>query len=108
MLVKRIKSFGPNFAIYRVFTPVDCNVIGVFNHKLPGFSGSTIAAREITFCGNAKGKTGKHRLDADNTEVIEILGIRVFPDGKAEAVGWVLPDQDAIDTLYRQRVAFNI
>lgn len=103
MIAKRIKSYGPNMGLYRCDEDVDCPVIDEFGRPIStGFRGN-FAVREINFAGFAKGKTGSHRLDADNTERIMVLGLRVRRDGRAEAYRWILTDQRDIDRLYSQR-----
>ena len=109
MLCKRVRTYGPNFALYVPAGSLDCPVFNEDGHPIhPDIFTGRIGVREVNFAGFAKGKTGKHRLDAPNTEMINVTGIRLDIDGRPFAYRWVLCDQEKVDREYAQQVSFNV
>lgn len=112
MKAKRKKPFTANFALYEL-TETPTNKMRVMNSRgqdtaLPDTFNGVIAVRELGYTGMAKGKTGAHALNADNTVEIEVSSLIVGDDGRVSAKFWKLINQDELDRLYRQRKAFNI
>ena len=103
----RIKAYSNNFALYRVDNMEGLNIIDT-NGKPTTTDRNIIGVSHLNFTGWAKGKTGKHALNADNTEKIVVGTIRVLSDGKLIANDWHLVNQDEVNKLYSQRVEFNI
>lgn len=110
MYAKRIREYNAQFGLYKVEGAVDCPVTDDNGRQctIPARWNGVLAVREIHFAGLAKGKTGSHRLNEQNTETIEITSLRVHSDGKCEAQKWCLENQMEIDRIYSQRVCFNI
>lgn len=105
----RIKTFNNRFGLYRLETIEGLNVVDEHGKPTTIPNGrNVIGVDHLHFTGWAKGKTGAHRLDADNTNEIIVGTVRVMSDGKLIANDWYLINQDEIDKLYSQRVEFNI
>jgi len=110
MYLERVKSYGSNFGLYKVILiHAEDRVMDGRGKTLPDEirTGMIVGVREIDFCGAAKGKTGRHSLDAKNTVQIYAEDLKKV-DGKFNAHKWAMLNQDELDQLYRQRVAFNI
>lgn len=115
MKAKRFRTFNnSNFALYKLEEYPRCWVnIRIMDQRgmdteVPNGFNCIIAVREMGYTGMAKGKTGAHALNADNTAEIEVSCLIVGEDGKVSAKYWKLIDQDELDRLYRQRKAFSI
>lgn len=105
----RIKAFNNRFGLYRLSDTEGLNIVDEYGKPATIPNGKdVIGVDHIHFAGWAKGKTGAHRLDADNTNEIIVGTIRVLHDGKLIANDWRLINQDEVNKLYSQRVEFNI
>lgn len=110
MYLERVKEYGPNFGLYKVVLVhqgdriMDNGGRTLDEEIRPGM---TVGVQEIRFCGSAKGKTGRHQLNAQNTLTIYAEDLRKV-DGKYNVHKWTLMNQQELDRLYYQRVAYNI
>lgn len=110
MYLMRYKAYSPNFGLYKVITVhKEDRIMDSSGRTLPEEirKGVIVRVTELSFCGSAKSKTGKHDLRADNTEVIYAEDLKKV-DGKYNVHKWALLNQEEIDALYRQRVVSNI
>lgn len=107
---KRIKAYSHKFALYRVDDMNGLNFVDSNGKQLKDYTPdrNVIGVDDFHFTGWAKGKTGHHRLNEENTEEIIVGTIRVLNDSKMIANDWQLVNQDEINELYSARVAFNI
>ena len=102
VIAKRIKTYSPNFGLYKITPPYNIRVMaqGGITTVLPDNFNGVIAVNEINFCGLAKGKTGAHNLMTPNTEKIKILQCFSTPKGLS-AGRWELINQEEINAAYR-------
>lgn len=110
MYLERIKEYGPNFGLYKVtIVHAEDRVMDERGRTLPDeiYAGMVVGVKEISFCGGARGKTGRHALNAENTQQVYAEDLKKV-DGKYNVHKWALMNQQELDELYRQRVAFNI
>ena len=110
MIAKRMRTYGPNFALFKTEDAVDCPVTNDYGAqcKIPADWDGVLAVRPANFVGWAKGKTGKHCLIGDETLEIVVTSLRVHDDGKVSAQKWILRNQKEVDRLYSQWRCFNI
>lgn len=110
MYLKRIKTFSANFALYSIEIVHDFDRVMDGNGRtLPEdiLEGMTVGVSEINFCGRAKGRTGRHDLRAENTEIIYAEDLKKI-NGKYNVARWALLNQQELDELYHQRVVSSI
>ena len=103
----RHRIYKPNFALYQIELPVASGFRVVDERgnpaSLPHDFKGIIGVIEQTYVGAARGATGKHSLDAANTETLVIKSLKVQPDNHVFANAWELTNQEEVDALYRQR-----
>lgn len=110
---KKIRDYGPNFALFKINT-LEASEVNTLEEgssrrvSLPSNFNGVIAVREINFTGWAKGSTGKHRLNADNTNTIILDLLRVDQNNKVSAGRWYLLNQEEINETYRKERCWNI
>ena len=108
MTATRIKIYGPNFGLYKLDSTKGIRIMDAIGKDIaPITFNGIIGVDERHFVGFAKGKTGAHKLNAPNTETIDVMVVR-YENGKYSAARWVLCNQGAVDRTYQQEKAFNI
>lgn len=103
----RYRIHKQDFSLYQIELPVATGFRVVDDRgnptSLPPNFNGIIGVHEQTYVGAARGVTGKHSLNADNTKCIFVKSLKVMPDGHIFANAWVLTNQEEVDALYRQR-----
>jgi len=110
MYLERIRDYGPNFGLYKVIIVHDFDrVMDNSGRTIPEKvrEGQVVGVSEINFAGAARGRSGRHAINEDNTEIIYAEDLKKV-DGKYNAHKWALLNQQEVDLLYQQRVAYSI
>ena len=109
MYLEKVRSFSPNFGLYKVIEVHDGDRIMDSNGRTLAEEiriGMVVGVQEIDFVGAAKGKTGRHKINETNTDIIVGADLKKR-DGKYNVHKWVLLNQDELDEKYGQYRRYN-
>ena len=109
MYLEKVRSFNPNFGLYKVVeVHAGDRIMDDHGRTLPEEIriGMVVGVQEIDFVGTAKGKTGRHKINEQNTDIIVGADLKKI-NGKYNVHKWQLVNQEELDEEYRKILFWN-